>query len=191
GIDEAGAARLATQHLLDMGHRRINYLCSPGTDAIKLRQLKQVLLEAGVGFDPDWLFIHEDNGQFGEILSVCSKFAEQWQNAPAATRPSAMICHSDPIALAAISALNKAGIRVPGDVSLIGCDNLPESPFLIPALTTMECRINEQMAAVVDLVTTRIKHPERKREVRIFEPELIPRESVRRIGPGNQPIGKL
>lgn len=186
GIDEARAARLATQHLLDMGHRRINYLCAPGPDTIKLLQVKQVLQQAGSGLDPDWVFIHEDNGQFVEILSVCSKFAERWQNAPADTRPTAMICHSDPISLAAISAFYKAGIRVPEDVSLIGCDNLPESPYLIPALTTLECRINEQMAAVVDLVTTHIKQPGRKREVRIFEPELILRESVKRIDPNSR-----
>jgi len=181
GVDEESAARQATQHLVDMGHRRINYLCAPAADPTKLNQIKAVLQASGLDFDPDWLCIHTDNGRFDDIFSVCSKLAEQWKNTRSETRPTAMICHNDSVALTAISALDKVGIRVPEDISIIGCDNLPESPYLVPALTSIDCRINEQMAAVVDLATTRINNTGRKREVRIFDPELIPRESVKRI----------
>ncbi len=181
GVDEENAARQATQYLVDMGHRRINYLCAPAADPTKLNQMKEILQANDLDFDPDWLCTHTDNGRFDDIFSVCSKLAEQWKNTRSETRPTAMICHNDSVALTAISALDKVGIRVPEDISLVGCDNLPESPYLVPALTSMDCRIHEQMAAVVDLVTTRIKNMGRKREVRIFDPELIPRESVRRI----------
>ncbi len=181
GVDEESAARQATQHLVDVGHRRINYLCAPANDFTKLNQMKTVLQAGGLDFDPDWLCIHIDNGCFDEISNVCEAFAKQWTTALPETRPSAMVCHSDSVALTAISALDKAGIRVPEDISIIGCDNLPESPYLVPALTSIDCRINEQMAAVVDLATTRINNTGRKREVRIFDPELIPRESVKRI----------
>ncbi|MEA2069542.1 MAG: LacI family DNA-binding transcriptional regulator [Verrucomicrobiota bacterium] len=190
GVDEESSAHQATRHLVDMGHRRISYLCPPEADFTKLNQMKAVLQSVGLVFDPNWLSTHTDTGQFDEISRICMAFANQWNAAPPDTRPTAMVCHSDSVALSAISAFNQSGIRVPEDLSLIGCDNLPESPYLLPALTSMDCRIDEQMAAAVDLAITRIKNPRRKRETRIFDPQLIPRASVRNLRAQEETDGK-
>ncbi len=181
GVDDQSSARQAAQHLVDMGHRRINYLCAPAVDFSKLNPVREVLASVGMAFDPEWLCVHDDNGRFDEIHKVCAGFVRKWKAADPATRPTAMVCHSDSVALTAIAACHEAGIRIPEELSLVGCDNLPESPYLVPALTSIDCRIGEQMAAAVDLAIARTRQPGRSREVRIFAPELIVRQSVRNL----------
>jgi len=98
---------------------------------------------------------------------------------PASDRPTAVICHNDQVATTALSAFSHAGIRVPGDLSIIGYDNLPESAFLVPALTTIDNHVELQMKQSVERLLERINNPDASRRVYMVQPTLVERQSVR------------
>jgi DNA-binding LacI/PurR family transcriptional regulator len=128
-LDEAHAARLATRHLLELGHRTVRHVSGPpgwlGTDA-RIRGWRDELAAWGrVAHPPhpgDW--------------SASSGYAA---GARLAADPdvTAVYVANDQMALGVLHALDHAGRAVPGDVSVVGFDDTPESAFYRPALTTV------------------------------------------------------
>jgi DNA-binding LacI/PurR family transcriptional regulator len=92
-----------------------------------------------------------------------------------------MICLNDEVAMTAISALAREGIRVPADVSLVGCDNIPESEYLLPPLTTVDNHVEQQMQSAVALLIKRIESPNTRRVLKLVVPSLVERGSVRQM----------
>ncbi|MFI0818191.1 LacI family DNA-binding transcriptional regulator [Streptomyces sp. NPDC021098] len=122
----------ATEHLLSLGHRRIGLIAGPPRllcSRARLDGHRAALEAAGVPFDQALVaqgdFYHE-SGFHG---------CDQLMAAP--TPPTAVFASSDQMALGAIEALRRRGLRVPEDVSVVGFDDLPEVRWSAPPLTTV------------------------------------------------------
>ncbi|MFT4029477.1 MAG: LacI family DNA-binding transcriptional regulator [Protaetiibacter sp.] len=127
GVDQAAGARLATEHLLDLGHRRVQHLAGPdGYLEASARRAGFAEAMAGAGLVPglelpgDW--------------SAASGFAAAAFLEPVTT---AVVAANDQMAIGLIAALADAGRSVPGEVSVVGFDDIPEAAFVRPALTTV------------------------------------------------------
>lgn len=127
GVDQAAGGRLATEHLLALGHTRIQHLAGPDgylEASARRAGVLAALADAGLAPGPelvgDW--------------SAASGFAAAAAVLPATT---AVVAANDQMAIGLMAALADAGRRVPEELSVVGFDDVPEAPFVRPALTTV------------------------------------------------------
>ncbi|CTQ62167.1 LacI family DNA-binding transcriptional regulator [Roseibium album] len=127
GYDNAGAGRIALQHLLDLGHSRIAVVHGSliGNDRT-LARLKG-LEDTG---DAELSFVEAD-------LSIEDGCKSAQTILSAAHRPTAILCLSDVLATGVLYEMQRQGVGVPQDVSVIGIDDLPGSAHASPSLTTV------------------------------------------------------
>lgn len=127
GVDQAAGSRLATEHLLGLGHTRIQHLAGP-----------ERYLEAAARRDGYADAMRAAGRPAGELLrgdwSAASGFAAGSRLHPETT---AVVAANDQMAIGLIAALADAGRRVPEEVSVVGFDDVPEAAFVRPALTTV------------------------------------------------------
>ena len=137
-IDNVGAARLATKHLLDQGRRRIATIGNQAPVSIiggaggqrRLRGYTRALADAGVPLDPQLVIqIPSYSRAEGALAMRCLLALDH--------PPDAVFCFNDLLALGAMRALHEAGYRVPDDVAVIGFDDIEEARFATPSLTTI------------------------------------------------------
>ncbi|NUU07862.1 LacI family DNA-binding transcriptional regulator [Leifsonia sp. C5G2] len=142
--DEVSGAELATRHLLDLGHETVWQVAGPGgwlgSDA-RLRGWAQTL--ASEGRVTNQVFAGDWSTRSGYAAGV--EIAEN----PAIT---AVFVANDQMALGVIKALTDAGLRVPEDVSVVGFDDVPESQYYCPALTTIRLDFEEVGRLAVDRI---------------------------------------
>ncbi|MFI9461504.1 LacI family DNA-binding transcriptional regulator [Streptomyces xiamenensis] len=134
----------ATGHLLELGHRRIGFIAGPPRllcSRARLDGYRSALEDAGVPVDDELIvpgdFYHESGFTGCETLMALPE------------PPTAVFAASDQMALGAIEALRRKGLRVPQDVSVVGFDDLPEMRWSAPPLTTVRQPLAEmgKMAA--------------------------------------------
>jgi DNA-binding LacI/PurR family transcriptional regulator len=170
-IDQETGARLATEHLLQLGHRTVWHVAGPGNwvDArARARGWRKTLQRAGVPVPPplvgDW------SARSGYEAGV------QLAADPDVT---AIFVANDHMALGVLRALALAGRRVPEDVSVVGFDDVPESPYYPPALTTVRQDFEVVGVRAVAALLARINGTDpAPRE--LLAPDLIIRESTAR-----------
>ncbi len=147
-IDNAAGAALATRHLLDLGHRTVHQLAGPRSwlDAReRIEGWRQALRDAGAPEPPllagDW--------------SAASgyRIGRQLAEGGGAT---AVFCANDQMALGLLRAVAEHGKRVPEDLSVIGFDDIPESAFFRPPLTTVRQDFAELGRRALDRLLCRI-----------------------------------
>ena len=131
-IDNRAAARIAVNHLISLGHRRIGLItCENNVLSTKLREdgYKLALQEGGIEFDPQLV----GYGDYGFKSGL--RAAKQLINSP--DRPTALFVISDIMAIGAMSAIKQAGLRVPEDIAIMGFDNISYSTMCDPQLSTI------------------------------------------------------
>ncbi len=131
-VDNIGGGRLATQHLLELGHRRIAHIAGPTTEwdgVERLRGYEQALQAHQLPLDPS-LIVRGNGRPEGGMRAM-----DQLLALP--SRPTAVFCYNDVTALGAIRAAHAAGLRIPHDLSVVGFDDIDLSPFFEPPLTTI------------------------------------------------------
>lgn len=131
-FDNFEGGRLATQHLLDLGHRRIVFIkgVEQHADANeRLRGYRAALESAGLVYDPD-LVVPGDFLESGGLQAV-NQLLERH------VVFSAIFAANDQMAFGAALGLYRHGLRVPDDVSLVGFDDLPVSMYALPPLTSV------------------------------------------------------
>lgn len=174
--DNLHGARLGTQHLLDLGHRRIALIGGrPDLESAKLREQGYVeaLRDAGVPVDPDLMKV----GSYDSELSA--EAARQLLSG--ADRPTAIFGANDLSAIAAMEVAAGMGLRVPEDLSVVGFDNVPESALAEPSLTTVEQPIHEMGRRAIDLLIKLIRgEPVEATHVRLTT-RLVVRQSTRAL----------
>lgn len=142
------AARIATDHLIALGHRRILFLMRPGRQTIvRRREGWQDSLAAHGLPHPDELVVSVDDW--------LPQLAEQAISAHIARRGldfTAVLAAGESLAVGTVSALQQAGYGVPRDVSVMGMDDLPQAAFLNPPLTTVHIPAREIGMTAVDLL---------------------------------------
>jgi DNA-binding LacI/PurR family transcriptional regulator len=129
-IDQYAGGRLATEHLITLGHRQIVHLAGPAdsVDAIeRVRGWRDVMSEHGLVAHPpfigDW---SPRSGSHNTEAALAAGYSF-----------TAIFSANDQMALGCIAALRRHRLTVPGDISLIGFDDLPEAEYFQPPLTTM------------------------------------------------------
>jgi len=152
GIDEVAAARLATQHLIGLGHRDILHLSGGDEDELglnaqvpkgRLLGFRQALDEAGIPLDPSRVRL----GRFTAMAS--GQIMDEILDGPGPF-PTAVFAASDEMAIGAVLSIFRHGLRVPEDISVIGIDDHPlAKPF---GLTTVAQNPAEQGAAAARTV---------------------------------------
>ena len=174
-FDHREGARQATQHLLELGHRRIAFIggVAEHPDAVEREQGYRLALgAAGVRVDPALVV----PGAFTEHSGVqaVERLLER------RVRFTAIFAANDQMALGAALALYRAGKRVPDDVSLVGFDDVAGSLYAVPPLTTVHNPIQEigELAARAMLALLAGE----KARVEVPAPRLIVRESTRALG---------
>ena len=124
-IDDERAARAATRYLLELGHPTVHYVAIPSSH--RAAGWRAALDEAGIAAP-------EPVGS-GWDAQAGYRAGQRLAANPEAT---AIFCGNDDLALGVIRAMHEAGRSIPGDVSVVGFDNAPQSAFYVPALTTVE-----------------------------------------------------
>jgi LacI family transcriptional regulator len=133
-VDVTMGAYLATHHLLELGHRQIALIGGPARVSAcgaRLRGYRQALEEFHAPFCDEWVVegTLDENGGFeamARLLPLVQRNAV-----------TAVFAINDAMAIGALRKLREAGVRVPEDISLIGCDDIPLAGLLQPALTTV------------------------------------------------------
>jgi LacI family transcriptional regulator len=173
-FDNFEGGRLATQHLSDLGHRRIAFISgdSEHPDANeRLRGYRAALKAAGIAYDAGLVLpggYHEVDGlrAVDHLLSTRQRF-------------SAIFAANDQMALGAMLGLHRHSLRVPEDISVVGFDDLPSSMYATPPLTTIDQPAFElgHLAASAMLKLLASEKP----AIDVPSPRLISRESSRRL----------
>jgi LacI family transcriptional regulator len=96
---------------------------------------------------------------------------------------TAVVVGTDKMALGALHAMRERGLSVPEDVSIIGFDNSELAAFVAPPLTTIEFKFDKQDELAVKYLVELIKDPKLEVHQRVLMPELIVRQSTRRLEP--------
>lgn len=133
-IDNAGAAKTATDYLLSLGHKRVGVITGLADNPHTIDRLKgyrKALEQAGVEFNDDWIA----EGEFTMLSGLNA--AQHFIRIPPEERPTAVLSMNDEMAIGAIKGFREAGINVPKDMSLIGFDDIEVSRYAEPALTTI------------------------------------------------------
>jgi DNA-binding LacI/PurR family transcriptional regulator len=194
-LDHLKAAELALGHLYELGHRRIAFMRGPKEipdSEFRWEGIEHAAQALGLELDAN-LVTRIDSGEGSvngsgnwsgktghhpmspEIGYVPMK--QLLENTRAFT---AVFCFNDIAAIGAIRALSEAGLQVPGDVSVVGFDDIQSAAFCTPSLTTVRQPLNEMGKRGARILLERIANPEKTElagEV-VMEPELVVREST-------------
>ncbi|ENJ8583732.1 DNA-binding transcriptional regulator CytR [Escherichia coli] len=131
-IDNLTAAFGAVNYLYEQGHKRIGCIAGPEEMPLchyRLQGYVQALRRCGIMVDPQYIA----RGDF--TFEAGSKAMQQLLDLP--QPPTAVFCHSDVMALGALSQAKRQGLKVPEDLSIIGFDNIDLTQFCDPPLTTI------------------------------------------------------
>ncbi|MGY2873154.1 DNA-binding LacI/PurR family transcriptional regulator [Marmoricola sp. URHA0025 HA25] len=168
GVDQLAGARAATEHLLDLGHRRVAHVTGP-MDWVEAEQRRE-----------GWRVAQSDRGllpgpELAGDWSAESGYAAGLQIAEDHD-VTAVFAANDAMALGVLKALHEQGRRVPGDVSVVGFDDVPEAAYYWPSLTTVNQDFASLGRCAVELAL-RALDGEADPVVELVEPRLVARSS--------------
>jgi LacI family transcriptional regulator len=175
-FDHKSGGRLATQHLIDLGHRRIAHIAGPAnrmTGIHRREGYEAALTTAGIPLQPSLVASGDYSFASGEHL-----MRQLWPE-----RPTAVFVAGDAMALGALRALSRLGVRVPDDLSLVAFGNPDFVRYATPAITTVDLPVAMAGRVAVELALRRMQRPEEK-EVRLLETSLLVRETTAPRGDG-------
>jgi len=165
-------ARLALEHLLALGHRHIAYLAEPlefGYSAIRLQAYRACLREHGLEENAD-LVAETDGTEAGTVRALEALWSKG--------RPiTAVITHDIP-ALTVLQTLKGWGLRIPEDVSVIGCSDSPLAALADPPLTTINLYVERIAEAAAAALARRLQEPEAPPARVLIPARLVVRSST-------------
>lgn len=175
-VDSPGVGRAATRHLLELGRRRVAVIgADSGTDdplaMARLQGVRDELAAAGLPSGPvlELTAAHWDHGHGEQAAETMLA---------SGVEVDAIVCFNDALALGAMHALQRAGRRVPGDVAVIGVDDVPAARFLWPSLSSVRLEKEKIARHAVTLLADRIADPDRPVREIVTGFELVPRAST-------------
>ena len=177
-VDNLAAAETAVSHLIDLGHRSIACITNaalPYTSATqRLDGYRLALQKAGIAFDPK--LVREADFDIQSGYRAMKSLLESGQEF------TAVFVASDNVALGAYSALREAGLSIPGDVAVVGFDDIPLASFVSPTLTSVAVPGQEIAVESYKLLTCLMRGDLPESRSVTLPTRLIPRESSREIG---------
>ncbi len=175
-LDEVAAGSMATQHLIDLGHRLIAHITGPiQEDCSRNRQkgYQNAMQSAGLDLDPELT-------QEGDWSATSGyRTVQHWLARGA--QFSAIFAQNDRMAIGAIHALREAGKKVPQELSVIGFDDMPNASYFDPPLTTIRQDTFSMGSKAARLLIQSIETPDKiHRSIRLHA-ELLVRQSTAQV----------
>lgn len=161
----------ATKHLIELGHKQIAHISGPDPFfSSRERERGYIAALEEAGLQPFAI----EQGDFD--IPSGYRIARRWIEA--GTLPTAVFAADDFMALGAMDAFKNEGIRIPGDVSVVGFDDQIYASEFHPSLTTIQLPHEKIGRQGVDILLKLIKEPAKRTVTVEFDPELIVREST-------------
>jgi LacI family transcriptional regulator len=179
GINDEKAGWLATEHLIEMGCRRVAHIRGQdnSTGTGRFEGYRQALRHRGISFSEDYVVRrnHVDTETTRQGAEAMRLLLER------NPKPDGVFCFNDPLAIGAMRAIFEAGLRIPEDIALIGCGNLPNNDCLRVSLSSIDqhSQMIGQRAAELVLSLIESKQAHRARTI-MLEPTLVVRSSTQR-----------
>ncbi len=176
GVDNRGGVRKALEHLYEQGHQRIGILNGRMTTTNALERFQayqEFLAEKKMDFNPEWAA----DGEFEEAggYRACQRIFSSVR------LPSALLCACDLMAIGAVRALKEKGLTVPGNVSVVGFDNMEEAIYHDPPLTTVAFSAQDMGRMAAEKMVKLMSEEGLMEKVSALSGELIVRESTRKV----------
>ncbi len=168
GVDERAAGRIATEHLLELGHERVGFVAGDAY-ALPTRQKlfgREDALRAH-GFEPNGYVAHGPFTVAGG-REVLRSLLESHPHDP----PTGVICSNDLMAIGVLQEAAELGLRVPDDLSVVGFDGIEATGWTQPALTTVEQPIDVIAKTAISALSTQIDDPDQALASYVFRPRL-------------------
>ena len=181
GIDDVAAGRIATEHLADVGCKRIAHIRGRdnSTGVRRLAGYRKALKARGLPYAEDYMISrsHVDTHSIEEGAAAMQLLLQR------RPRPDGVFCYNDPLAIGAMSTILEAGLRIPEDIALIGCGNLHYDNSLRVPLSSIDQHSQEIGQRAGKLVLSLLESKQRPAPRRyILEPALVIRASTARNG---------
>lgn len=173
--DDRESVRLVLEHLVELGHKSIAHVAGPGRSSTgrarreAFEELARAMKIKGVVVEAQAFTRQAGHDAAVQLLL---------RRSPAAT---AIFAANDLIALGVLDALREKGLAVPGDVSLVGHNDMPLVDLIAPPLTTVHIAIDQMSRQAAQMLVEHLKNPGQEATMRVLMPRLVVRESTRRV----------
>jgi DNA-binding LacI/PurR family transcriptional regulator len=171
--DNTIGVQRAIHLLIERGHRRILHYTSlhRRTFHLRLAAYRAALDEAGIPFDPDLVIDAPLDPEAGRktILERLTRAEVDF---------TAIFCANDTTAIGIMRGIQEAGLRIPDDISIIGCDDIPMAAYVTPPLTTIRIEREELGALAVRRLVDRVAFPKLTPILVKMATQVIVRQSI-------------
>jgi LacI family transcriptional regulator len=174
-LDHDLAARLALQHLVDLGHRRIAFIKGQpfSSDAeVRWQAIQKMAGRFAIPVRPE-LTVQLQENTFSPVVG----YPLTHQLLSRSTDFTALLAYNDLSAIGAIRAIRERGLRVPEDISVVGFDDIASAAFQNPSLTTVRQPLRMMGTTAARILLERLNGGKDPEEV-IVKPEFVVREST-------------
>ncbi len=178
--------RLGTQHLIDLGHRRIAFVGAALSEAGRVTQLQghlDALEEADIRVPPEYIVGSQHPANGSRHSGYWTGYQGVLQLLKLRTPPSAIVARNDYTAFGVLQALAEQGVSVPESMSVVGFGNTPMTAAVTPTLTSVSQPTRDEGRTAVECLRYRIEHRDQDRTPReiVLECTLVPRGSSARL----------
>lgn len=173
-IDQRQGARLAVDHLAELGHRRIAHITGPTgvpTRAERLAAFRAALRDRGIAYDPSLVATN--------VSTIDQSRSATAQLLALADPPTAIFTYNDRLAVGSYQAIRAAGLVIGRDVSVVGFDDIPMTEWLDPPLTSVRQPRRDMGRTAVDILLTALRG-EAAPDLVVVQPTLVVRGSTGR-----------
>jgi LacI family transcriptional regulator len=174
-LDNRGAAKLATGHLLQLGHRRVAMVAGMPHQFVgqeRLAGYRDALAAHGVAFDET--LIDHGNFRLEDAYRACHRLLSE---KPA---PTALFVANNLMLIGVMRALGDRGIAVPDSVSVCSIDDFPWAPAFQPSLTVVRQPVADMASAAFQHLVARLQGTGGAPQHQLFAPQLLVRKSCAR-----------
>jgi len=183
-LDHQLAAKLALDHLYELGHRKIAFMKGqPFSSDSDIRWASTVEVARKLGLEvSEELTVHLEKDSHSPEISYpgIRRLIQSGRHF------TAVLCFNDVSAMGSIRALHEGGLRVPTDVSVLGFDDIQSAAYQVPSLTTVRQPLQKMGSTAAELLLKKLAGKSTPDVVHV-EPELVVREST---APASEPLPK-
>nr|VUD30362.1 LacI family transcriptional regulator [Raoultella sp. NCTC 9187] len=180
-MDNIEAGRMAAEHLIARGCRRLIFTTVAGMTSSRAHKIEGFLSAVrrhglyydGMIVEEQTMVAYGDTEMTELGRSLAKKICQQSQ------RPDGVVAINDALGIGLMAGLHEAGYSVPGEISIIGIDNIPLSGLVYPGLTSIMPPLAEMAEVMVERLIERIENPTLSPAEFLFPPALVRRQSVR------------
>jgi len=170
-IDNYGGAHAMVRHLLEAGHAGVTFIAGP-TDNFDAQQRELGYRAAMAKYAP-----HAAPDVVAGDFSEEAGYRAGRQLLARTPRPRAVFAANDMMAVGCLSAFKEAGVEVPGEIALVGFDDIPIARYVTPSLCTVRVRIADLGRSALEQLAARLEDPRRAPSSHTLACEIVTRAS--------------